>query len=229
MGTNQVRCERHYEQRYEQWAAPLRGRPGVVRALNIVNRGIVVVFYAAYALLARVGLRERSVEAGSPRRRHRRGVRRSEFLPEAVQCAAALRVLRHRAAHCSRWRRASRSRAVMPSLPSPSRQVGLRPARPLPSCCWLRLSCLRSAASSAACTFRVMSSSVPSLAPPRVRLLLFWRRCSKEARNLRGFGLLCVMCWEGEGFSQLRESQGIERCLRRTFPPRPRRRSCRTR
>lgn len=51
MGTNQVRCERHCEQRYEQWAAPLRGRPGVVRALNIVNRGIVVVFYAAYALL----------------------------------------------------------------------------------------------------------------------------------------------------------------------------------
>lgn len=51
MGTNQVRCEQHYEQRYEQWAAPLRGRPGVVRALNIVNRGIEVVFYAAYALL----------------------------------------------------------------------------------------------------------------------------------------------------------------------------------
>ena len=51
MGTNQVRCEQHYEQRYEQWAAPLRGRPGVVRALNIVNHGIVVVFYAAYALL----------------------------------------------------------------------------------------------------------------------------------------------------------------------------------
>ena len=52
MGTNQqVRCEQRYEQRYEQWAAPLRGRPGVVRALNIVNRGIVVVFYAAYALL----------------------------------------------------------------------------------------------------------------------------------------------------------------------------------
>ena len=41
--TNQARCEQHYEQRYEQWAAPLRGRPGVVRALNIVNRGIVVV------------------------------------------------------------------------------------------------------------------------------------------------------------------------------------------
>lgn len=51
MGTNQVRCEQHYEQRYEQWAAPLRGRPGVVRALNIVNRGIVIVFYGAYALL----------------------------------------------------------------------------------------------------------------------------------------------------------------------------------
>lgn len=51
MGTNRVRCEQHYEQRYEQWAAPLRGRPGVVRALNIVNHGIVVVFYAAYALL----------------------------------------------------------------------------------------------------------------------------------------------------------------------------------
>lgn len=49
--TNQARCEQHYEQRYEQWAAPLRGRPGVVRALNIVNHGIVVVFYAAYALL----------------------------------------------------------------------------------------------------------------------------------------------------------------------------------
>ena len=48
---NQARCEQHYEQRYEQWAAPLRGRPGVVRALNIVNHGIVVVFYAAYALL----------------------------------------------------------------------------------------------------------------------------------------------------------------------------------
>lgn len=51
MGTNRVRCEQHYEQRYEQWAAPLRGRPGVVRALNIVNRGIVVVFYGAFALL----------------------------------------------------------------------------------------------------------------------------------------------------------------------------------
>lgn len=51
MGTNQVRCEQHYEQRYEQWAAPLRGRPGVVRALNIVNHGIVVVFYGAFALL----------------------------------------------------------------------------------------------------------------------------------------------------------------------------------
>lgn len=49
--TNQARCEQHYEQRYEQWAASLRGRPGVVRALNIVNHGIVVVFYAAYALL----------------------------------------------------------------------------------------------------------------------------------------------------------------------------------
>lgn len=51
MGTNQARCEQHYEQRYEQWAAPLRGRSGVVRALNIVNRGIVTVFYVAYALL----------------------------------------------------------------------------------------------------------------------------------------------------------------------------------
>lgn len=51
MGTNQARCEQHYEQRYEQWAAPLRGRPGVVRSLNIVNRGIVIVFYVAYALL----------------------------------------------------------------------------------------------------------------------------------------------------------------------------------
>lgn len=51
MGTNQARCEQHYEQRYEQWAAPLRDRPGVVRALNIVNRGIVIVFYVAYALL----------------------------------------------------------------------------------------------------------------------------------------------------------------------------------
>lgn len=49
--TNQARCEQHYEQRYEQWAAPLRGRPDVVRALNIVNHGIVVVFYGAYALL----------------------------------------------------------------------------------------------------------------------------------------------------------------------------------
>lgn len=49
--TNQARCEQHYEQRYEQWAAPLRGRPGVVRALNIVNRGIVIVFYVVYALL----------------------------------------------------------------------------------------------------------------------------------------------------------------------------------
>ena len=51
MGTNQARCEQHYEQRYERWAAPLRGRPGVVRALNIVNRGIVIVFYVVYALL----------------------------------------------------------------------------------------------------------------------------------------------------------------------------------
>ena len=51
MGTNQARCEQHYEQRHEQWAAPLRGRPGVVRALNIVNRGIVIVFYVVYALL----------------------------------------------------------------------------------------------------------------------------------------------------------------------------------
>lgn len=51
MGTNQARCEQHYEQRYEQWAAPLRGRPGVVRALNTVNRGIVIVFYVVYALL----------------------------------------------------------------------------------------------------------------------------------------------------------------------------------
>lgn len=49
--TNQARCEQHYEQRYEQWAAPLRGRPGVVRALDVVNRGIVVVFYGAFALL----------------------------------------------------------------------------------------------------------------------------------------------------------------------------------
>lgn len=30
---------------------PMRGRPGVVRALNIVNRGIVIVFYVVYALL----------------------------------------------------------------------------------------------------------------------------------------------------------------------------------
>lgn len=51
MGTNQARCEQHYEQRYEQWAAPLRGRPRVVRALRVANRAIVVVFYAAYALL----------------------------------------------------------------------------------------------------------------------------------------------------------------------------------
>ena len=51
VGTNQARCEQHYEQRYEQWAAPLRGRPGVVQAFNIVNRGIVIVFYVAYALL----------------------------------------------------------------------------------------------------------------------------------------------------------------------------------
>lgn len=51
MGTNQARCEQHYEQRHEQWAAPLRGRPGVVQVLNIVNRGIVAVFYVAYALL----------------------------------------------------------------------------------------------------------------------------------------------------------------------------------
>lgn len=51
MGTNQARCEQHYEQRYKQWAAPLRGRPGVVQVLNIVNRGIVIVFYVAYALL----------------------------------------------------------------------------------------------------------------------------------------------------------------------------------
>lgn len=47
METNQAR----YEQRYEQWTAPLRGRPRVVRALGVVNRGIVAVFYVAYALL----------------------------------------------------------------------------------------------------------------------------------------------------------------------------------
>lgn len=40
-----------YEQRYERWTAPLRGRPFVVRALNAVNRGIVVLFYVAYGLL----------------------------------------------------------------------------------------------------------------------------------------------------------------------------------
>ena len=169
--TNQARCEQHYEQRYEQWAAPLRGRPGVVRALNIVNRGIVVVFYAAYALLLGwacvsdpwrlaplVGVTAVGFVAVS-------FFRKRFNAPRPYECCAIAP--------------ASRSRAVMPSRPSPSRQVGLRPARPLPSCCWLRLSCLRSAASSAACTFRVMSSSVPSLAPPRVRLLLFWRRCSK--------------------------------------------------
>lgn len=43
--------EQRYEQRYEQWAAPLRSRPGVVRALRVLNRGIVGVFYAAYAVL----------------------------------------------------------------------------------------------------------------------------------------------------------------------------------
>lgn len=43
--------EKRYEQRYEQWAAPLRSRPGVVRALRVLNRGIVGVFYAAYAVL----------------------------------------------------------------------------------------------------------------------------------------------------------------------------------
>lgn len=47
METNQAR----YEQRYEQWTAPLRGRPRIVRALRAANRGIVVLFYAAYALL----------------------------------------------------------------------------------------------------------------------------------------------------------------------------------
>ena len=43
--------KQRYEQRYEQWAAPLRSRPGVVRALRVLNRGIVGVFYAAYAVL----------------------------------------------------------------------------------------------------------------------------------------------------------------------------------
>ena len=77
--TNQARCEQHYEQRYEQWAAPLRGRPGVVRALNIVNHGIVVVFYAAYALLL-------------------------GWACVSDPWKLAPLVLLHRAAHCSRWR-----------------------------------------------------------------------------------------------------------------------------
>ena len=129
-------------------------------------------------IVVRVGLRERSVEAGSPRRRHRRGVRRSEFLPEAVQCAAALRVLRHRAAHCSRWRGEVVS--------EPAHLLGLRHCGKLVrgqrACCRRaagRGRCSRFAAFSAVCTFRVTLLPVPSLALLRVRLLLFLRRCSK--------------------------------------------------
>lgn len=40
-----------YAQRYERWAAPLRHRNGLVRALRLANQVIVWVFYAAYALL----------------------------------------------------------------------------------------------------------------------------------------------------------------------------------
>ncbi|MDE8701597.1 phosphatase PAP2 family protein [Adlercreutzia equolifaciens] len=43
-----------YARRYERWAAPLRGREGIVRGLGLANRVIVWVFYLAYALL--VGL-----------------------------------------------------------------------------------------------------------------------------------------------------------------------------
>lgn len=160
-------------------AAPLRGRPGVVRALNIVNRGIVVVFYGAYALLLGWACVSRSVEAGSPRRRHRRGVRRSEFLPEAVQCAAALRVLLHRAAHCSRWR----GQVVS----EPAYLLGLRHCGKL--VCGQRARCRR-AAGRGRCARglprsrrRALSARrccrAPSSALPRVRLLLFLRRCSK--------------------------------------------------
>ena len=166
--TNQARCEQHYEQRYEQWAAPLRGRPGVVRALNIVNHGIVVVFYAAYALLLGwacvsdpwklaplVG-----VTGGCSMRRG------------PTSAAPSRRSLLAMA-------RASRFRVGIPSRPSPLRQVGSWPACPLPSCCWSRPVRSRFAAFSAACTFRVTLLPVPSLAPLRVRLLLFLRRCSK--------------------------------------------------
>lgn len=47
METNQ----RRYEQRYDRWTAPLRGRPSFVRCLRAVNRGLVVAFYGAYAVL----------------------------------------------------------------------------------------------------------------------------------------------------------------------------------
>lgn len=40
-----------YEQRYERATAPLRRRPGLARALGAVNRGLVAVFYGAYAVL----------------------------------------------------------------------------------------------------------------------------------------------------------------------------------
>ena len=108
--------------------------------------------------VARVGLRERSVEAGSPRRRHRAAPSRRSLLAMA---------------------RVSRFRVGIPSRPSPLRQVGSWPVCPLPSCCWSRPVCSRFAAFSAACTFRVTLLPVPSLAPLRVRLLLFLRRCSK--------------------------------------------------
>lgn len=40
-----------YEQRYERATAPLRKRPGLARGLSVVNRGLVAVFYGAYAVL----------------------------------------------------------------------------------------------------------------------------------------------------------------------------------
>lgn len=42
---------RRYEQRYDRWTAPLRGRPFLVRGLGLANRGLVAVFYLAYAVL----------------------------------------------------------------------------------------------------------------------------------------------------------------------------------
>ena len=173
MGTNQVRCEQRYEQRYEQWAAPLRGRPGVVRALNIVNRGIVVVFYAAYALLLGwacvsdpwrlvplVGVTAVGFVAVSFFRRRFNAPRPYEC------CAIAALIARDGAGKSFPSRHAFSAFAIAASWFAASAPVAV-------------VLLVAAFMTSAACTFRVMSSSVPSLAPSRVRLLLFWRRCSK--------------------------------------------------